>query len=116
MSKTIKRPSVSNRLRAALTEVHESLTGGKPLTARTVEVREPEEWNAARIKRIRAELRLSQSPFAQLIGVSPELVEHWEQSVTKPHGAASRLLTEIARDPAGYLSRYVTHRPSKKAG
>jgi putative transcriptional regulator len=110
MSKTPTRPTVSARLRTALSEVHESLTGGKPLTARTVEVREPEKWNAARIKKIRAELRLSQSPFAQLIGVSPELVEHWEQGLATPHGPASRLLSEISRDPAGYISRYVKRR------
>lgn len=110
MKKNAKRASVAQRLRAALAEVESSLTGGPQLTMRTVSIREPEEWNAGRVKRVRAKLRLSQGPFAKLLGVSPGLVEHWEQSLTTPRGPARRLLDEIDRDPAGYMSRYVTHR------
>jgi DNA-binding transcriptional regulator YiaG len=118
MNSKTKRPEVSTRLRAALIEVRESLTGGRPLTSRTVEVRQPEQWDARGVKKIRCDLGLSQAPFARLIGVSPELVEHWEQDIATPRGPASRLLTEIARDPVGYLERYVicrrTWRPGKR--
>lgn len=104
---TATRPSVAERLRMALLEVHESFNGDKQLTMHVVTVTEPEKWTAARVKRLRTSLNLSQSPFAKLVGVSPALVENWEQRITSPRGAAARLLGEIERDPTGYVDRYV---------
>jgi DNA-binding transcriptional regulator YiaG len=54
-------------------------------------------------------LRVSQAVLAKLLGVSVELVEHWEQGVCEPRRAIRRLLDEIARDPAGFLRRHITH-------
>lgn len=103
-----KRPSVAARLRASLDEVHASLTGGKPLTMRTVTIRDPASYDAAKVKKVRENTGLSQATFAKLVGVSPVLVRHWEQSVRTPQPMACRLLDDIARDPAAYVGRYVT--------
>lgn len=58
----------------------------KPLTAR--EVRE-----------IRKKLDLTQVGFAHVVGESPSAVQHWEQGIRRPSGAASRLIRVIKNHP-----------------
>ncbi len=47
----------------------------------------------------RARLRLSQSKFAQLLGISIKTFHNWEQGRRKPVGAARVLLRVAARHP-----------------
>ena len=44
------------------------------------------------IKKIRRKLRISQTKFAQIIGVSAGTLRNWEQGRTYPDGAARALL------------------------
>ena len=50
-------------------------------------------------KVIRARLKLSQSAFAGLMGVSLRTVQDWEQGRRKPEGPALALLRIAARHP-----------------
>ncbi len=58
----------------------------KPLTAKEV-------------MEIRKELDLTQVVFAHMVGESPSAVQHWEQGIRRPSGAASRLLRIIKNHP-----------------
>jgi putative transcriptional regulator len=57
---------------------------------------------------IRERTRLSQSEFAQLIGVSVKSLQNWEHDGRRPTGPAAALLRIIEYDPA--LAVKATHR------
>ena len=48
---------------------------------------------------IREQTSLSQSDFAQLIGVSVKTLQNWEQDRRRPSGPAAALLQIIAQEP-----------------
>ncbi|HOI84479.1 MAG TPA: helix-turn-helix domain-containing protein [Acholeplasmataceae bacterium] len=52
------------------------------------------------VKKLRDKLNMSQSFFAQVLGVSKKTVEKWEQSVNPMIGTASRMLYIIDKYPA----------------
>ena len=52
------------------------------------------------VRIIRERTNLSQSEFAQLIGVSVKTLQNWEQERRRPTGPAAALLSIIAHDPA----------------
>jgi putative transcriptional regulator len=52
------------------------------------------------IRVIRERTRLSQSEFAQLIGVSVKTLQNWEQDRRRPTGPAAALLSIIEYNPA----------------
>lgn len=54
-------------------------------------------------KSIRAKVGLSQSEFAQLIGVKLATLKNWEQNRRKPSGAAAALLTIVEKEPDAAL-------------
>jgi putative transcriptional regulator len=54
-------------------------------------------------KTIRKKLRLSQSAFASLMGVSPRTIQDWEQGRRKPQGAAKSLLRIAEQHPEIFL-------------
>lgn len=91
--------------------VHAATTGDfSTLTVREVEIPDPTEYTAADVKRLREKLGVSQPIFAQLLGVSPELIAHWEYSLRTPAPLARRLLDKINEDPAAYLASLVRRR------
>jgi DNA-binding transcriptional regulator YiaG len=51
------------------------------------------------IRAIRRRTMLSQSEFAQLMGVSVKTLQNWEQSRRRPTGPAATLLKIIAHEP-----------------
>ena len=51
------------------------------------------------ITQARAKSGLSQSQFAQVLGVSMRTLQEWEQGRRKPSGAARALLTIAAKRP-----------------
>lgn len=51
------------------------------------------------VREIRERTHLSQSEFAQLIGVSIETLQNWEQDRRRPTGPAVALLRIIAHEP-----------------
>lgn len=51
----------------------------------------------------RAKMELSQSQFAQLLGVSVRTLQEWEQGRKKPTGAAQTLLRVAVQSPQALL-------------
>jgi putative transcriptional regulator len=63
----------------------------------------PSRWVVVRspgVRVIRQRTSLSQSEFAQLIGVSVKTLQNWEQDRRRPTGPAAALLSIIEHDPA----------------
>ena len=56
------------------------------------------EWENT-VAATRSKLRLSQSKFATLLGISVKTLHNWEQGRRKPTGAARVLLRVAARHP-----------------
>ncbi|MEO8660278.1 MAG: NadS family protein [Bryobacteraceae bacterium] len=54
---------------------------------------------AAGVRAIREKTSLSQSEFANLIGVSVKTIQNWEQDRRRPTGPAAALLRIIAQEP-----------------
>lgn len=59
---------------------------------------------ASGVREIRERTHLSQSEFAQLIGVSIKTLQNWEQDRRRPTGPAVALLRIIAHEPQLALS------------
>jgi putative transcriptional regulator len=110
--------NVGDRIIDGLTELRDALRSGAPLergfTVRTVEVPEPELFDAKRIRTLRQQLQVSQSVFARLVGISTVLAQSWEQGVREPSPLARRLLGEIERDPKRWR-RMVIMPPANRA-
>ncbi len=62
-------------------------------------------YSPKRVRRVRALLGLSQSLFAQFLGVSAATVQSWEQGVKMPARMACRFMDEILRDPQQWQHR-----------
>ena len=61
------------------------------------------EAGAPDAKSVRAKVGLSQSEFAQLIGVKVATLRNWEQHRRQPTGPAAALLTIVEREPEAAL-------------
>jgi putative transcriptional regulator len=105
------RTSAGARIIAGLTSLRDVLRSGdaleKHFTSRTLSIVKPETFSRERVKRLRKTLRVSQSLFAQLLGVSTVLVQSWEQGLRKPSQIACRLMVEIEREPVAYIRRHL---------
>ncbi|HMV44661.1 MAG TPA: type II toxin-antitoxin system MqsA family antitoxin [Leptospiraceae bacterium] len=55
--------------------------------------------NPNKIKRVRKNLNVSQSIFAQLLNVSIASVRHWEQGLREPTGSTMVLLELLSKEP-----------------
>ena len=60
---------------------------------RLTEIAEPD------VKAIREKTGLSQTRFAQLIGVNPKTLQNWEQKRVRPAGPARALLKIVEANP-----------------
>jgi DNA-binding transcriptional regulator YiaG len=120
-TRKVKAKRLGQRIGDSLEELRDALRSGRPLrerfTVRTIEIAEPAAYGSKQVRRIRDRLAVSQGVFANLLGVSAELVQHWEQGIVSPRPLARRLLDEINRDPAGFLVRNVSpgRRVSRRA-
>lgn len=56
-------------------------------------------YNAVDIRKLRKSVKVSQSNFARMIGVSVGTVQNWEQGRRKPRGPAMALLRVFEEDP-----------------
>ncbi len=75
------------------------------MPALTVKRRSPpklkRQWDAARVKALRAYLAMTQQAFADELGVRQQTVSEWEKGIYRPRGATVTLLNLIA-DRAGF--------------
>ena len=55
------------------------------------------------VTRIRRRLRVSQSQFALLLGVSKATLQNWEQGRRQPEGPAKALLRVVDKNPKAVL-------------
>jgi DNA-binding transcriptional regulator YiaG len=105
-----KRPSKSNavgrELLAAVKQMHDAVVTGDMtgFRVREVEIPAPEQYGPKQVRRLRDALGVTQRTFARLLGVSPELVEHWEQGRRTPVPIACRLLDRISADPRQFVA------------
>lgn len=113
-----KSNAAGRELLEAVRELHHAVVTGdhSKLTIRQVEVPDPGEYSPRDVKTLREALRISQGLFARIIGVSPELVAHWEYGVRTPSPLARRLLDRIKADPAAYVTALVHRRPVRTLG
>jgi putative transcriptional regulator len=74
-----------------LLESARELKSGKTARATRVEVRQ--------VVKVRNSLELSQSQFADLLGVSKRTLQGWEQGKIEPSGAAKMLITVADKYP-----------------
>ena len=58
------------------------------------------EFDAKQIREARLSLGMTQTTFAQVMGVSVKTVEAWEAGTNRPVGAARRLLSILQADPS----------------
>ena len=56
-------------------------------------------YNAVDIRKLRKAVKVSQSKFARMIGVSVDTVQNWEQGRRTPRGPAMALLRVFERNP-----------------
>ncbi len=90
---------------------------GEKLDLRTTELPEsPEPMSRSEIKRLRAQLQVSQPVFARCLNVSTKLVQAWEGGGRHPDGAALRLLRIVERAPVLVLPNARIKRRSRKRG
>jgi len=80
----------------------QSPSGGGRFTVRTIEVVEPSRHNASSVRAIRESLNISQTVFAQLMGVSPALVRAWELGTRRPAPIARRLLDQMRKSRSSF--------------
>ncbi|HEY8751670.1 MAG TPA: helix-turn-helix domain-containing protein [Tepidisphaeraceae bacterium] len=92
----------------SLHELAQAIEEGTPLehrfTVRTVQIPQPGKYSPTAVKRLRAELGMSQAVFAELLGVSRVWVQGWERGVRRPTPLARRLLDTVRANPASWLA------------
>ncbi|MBM3908411.1 MAG: helix-turn-helix domain-containing protein [Gemmatimonadetes bacterium] len=80
-------------------------------TVREATVALPPRYRAARIRRLRESLGLSQPLFARALNVSVGTIRSWEQGARVPDGPSRRLLEVVERDPNVILRAVRDGRP-----
>ena len=61
-------------------------------------------YNAVDIRKLRKSVKVSQSEFARMIGVSVDTVQNWEQGRRTPRGPAMALLRVFEENPKVVVS------------
>jgi putative transcriptional regulator len=99
-----------------LVEVKDHREGRTKLKTTTIEIAPLPRYDARMVKNLRLALGLSQSIFADALGVSKKTIEAWESGRNIPSGAACRFLEVIKKDRT-FLKRekiVVYHVPAVK--
>lgn len=92
--------SVFNKIKTGLEEAIAYERGTLPAKTTKVTIRPVSRYNASEIKSIRTNAGMTQTVFAEFMGVSVKTVEAWESGRNKPTGSACRLLDLTKGDPA----------------
>lgn len=81
-------------------EMKRHMDGKSVRGARATELKEPD------VRAIRKAANISQSQFAELIGVNVRTLQNWEQHRTRPTGPARALLKIVASNPKSIEALY----------
>jgi putative transcriptional regulator len=104
-----KMNDIERELLEGMEEFVTDLKGDEPIKGkytcrRMVLDLQPQTYGPAEVKATRLQLRVSQSMFAQFLGVSPKTVRAWEQG--KPVSKmACRFMDEVGRNPEYWRKR-----------
>jgi putative transcriptional regulator len=115
----MKRP-IGQTIADRLGEFADALESGENVTSRftcrqVVLDLVPQTYKPERVKETRKLLSVSQSIFAQFIGVSVDTVQSWESGVNTPSDMACRFMDEIQHNPA-YWRKRLMESVSRKSG
>ena len=122
---TTNKKSIGAQLIESMTEFAAALESGEPLekrlTGHTIRLDiVPGRYTPAQVRTVRRLLGVSQSIFAQFLGVATTTVRSWEQGTNRPSGAAARLMDEIQSEPEHFRLRLrqaaVVHASRPSAG
>jgi DNA-binding transcriptional regulator YiaG len=107
--KKIITNAAGRKLMAAMAEVEYAATTGdfSKLSIHEVEIAQPSAYGPKEIKALRTQFGASQELFATLLGVSRELVKHWEYGIRKPAPVVCRLLDQVRANPKQFWSDVV---------
>jgi len=93
-----------------LGEVKAHREGKLKLKTTAIEIEPLPVYDARAVKTLRLALGLSQTVFAQVLGVAKKTVEAWESGRNVPNGSAGRFLEVLRKDPNFILrERIVTY-------
>ncbi len=95
----MKENKYFNEIMEGLTDALEYERGNKKLRTKHVKVAPIELMSAKEVIKLRESLLLSQSIFAELLGVSKKTVEAWEYGKNSPSGSSLRMLNMIESNP-----------------
>lgn len=84
--------SLFDDLKEGLEEAIDYEKGKRPAKVRTYTIRPVKEYNKSEIRKIRMDAGMTQSVFADYMGVSKKTVEAWECGKSHPTGPAFRLI------------------------
>lgn len=87
-----------NKIMRGLEEVKAYKEGKIELKTTKVIVEPVPKWEAQKVRALRQELKVSQSIFGVVLGVSKKTVEAWESGKNIPSGSASRLMEVISNE------------------
>jgi putative transcriptional regulator len=104
------KPSAEDRIIEGLEEFANAMEAGEDVTKRftcrnvVLDLR-PAPYNPKRVRDARRLLGMSQSLFAQFLGVSISCVQGWEQGRRQPDKMACRFMDEIQLKPEYWRER-----------
>jgi putative transcriptional regulator len=84
-------------------EMKRHMAGKAVRGARATQMDEPD------VRAIREAAKISQSQFAELIGVNLRTLQNWEQRRTRPTGPARALLKIVASNPKSAIEALHTY-------
>jgi putative transcriptional regulator len=90
---------VFDSIMRGLKEYDGHLKGETRLKTTTYHIEPTVPYTAKKVKTLRQELKLPQTAFACLCGVSNKTVEAWEAGTNVPNGSARRLFELMEKDP-----------------
>ena len=104
--------AAARSLMEGLRQAHYAAVTGdrRGLTVREIEIPDPPAMGPAQVRAIRSRAGVSVAVFAQMVGVTPAQIEHWEQGRRMPNAMARRLFDRIAADPQSSLRELIVRR------
>ncbi|MBQ3492761.1 MAG: helix-turn-helix domain-containing protein [Clostridia bacterium] len=96
--------SIFDEIKIGLNQAISYEKGVLPAKTKKLSITPLNTFTAKEIKNIRMQLGLTQSVFAQCLGVSVKTVEAWEAGRNHPDGAACRLLALTQCDPSFFYT------------